>query len=383
MIRKIASVAALAISTVSMVALTANMAQAIVSRSHQTSSEANKFKLSQAVVDSSNVKVVTHSQGSFKDLGNGYWGETDLQNKALFNFKENARDESSVYLRDQSRDVNIQLDLSRKMIVYSDRSNKFDLYKITQVLRSTQVSIFQQGGYVADFKVSYTTNGARKTIFSKGVTVGRKTYFELPVGSQSIRIDGYLPYATNQKKEFLSESVEDGTCIKTFGTLSPTWNKNCPTADSLLNGVTAVDRKVALQESQLIMSNKGLYTAGFRVSYYHNGAWYIQEDNLVLIGGKSVFTLPTDSEYVIVNGYTYTGLVWDPTKTIFADVNKGLKKVACYQTGGTTLNPSITRINDNEGNVCEPEKARFVVAEPMKVPSYAEYVLNNLKAIAQ
>lgn len=47
------------------------------------------------------------------------------------NFVEVARDEWSVYLRDDSRGVNIQLDMHRKMVVYSDDTgNNFDLYEI-------------------------------------------------------------------------------------------------------------------------------------------------------------------------------------------------------------------------------------------------------------
>jgi hypothetical protein len=109
-----------------------NMVQAIGSRPAKLSSDTNKISLSQAVIKGNNVKVVTHSVGSFIDLGNGIWGEADLQKKIRFNFQETARDEWSVYLLDKSRNVNIQLDLFRKKIVYSDINNKFDLYTITQ-----------------------------------------------------------------------------------------------------------------------------------------------------------------------------------------------------------------------------------------------------------
>jgi hypothetical protein len=109
-----------------------NMVQAIESQPENIFSTHKKVSLSQAVIKGSNVKVVNHSQGSFKDLGNGNWGEADLQNKIQFNFQETGRDEWSVYLLDKSRNVNIQLDLFRKKIVYSDINNKFDLYTITQ-----------------------------------------------------------------------------------------------------------------------------------------------------------------------------------------------------------------------------------------------------------
>jgi hypothetical protein len=82
-------------------------------------------------VNGRNVEAVRHSKGSFMDLGSGNWGEADLENTIRFQFQETNRDDWSVYLLDESRNVTIQLDLHRKKVVYGDRSNKFDLYTIT------------------------------------------------------------------------------------------------------------------------------------------------------------------------------------------------------------------------------------------------------------
>jgi Mannan-binding protein len=82
-------------------------------------------------VNGRNVEAVRHSKGSFMDLGSGNWGEADLENTIQFQFQETNRDDWSVYLLDESRNVTIQLDLHRKKVVYGDRSNKFDLYTIT------------------------------------------------------------------------------------------------------------------------------------------------------------------------------------------------------------------------------------------------------------
>ena len=52
-------------------------------------------------------------------------------NPARYIFQEVAQDEWSIYLRDDSRGVNIQLDLHRHKVVYSDDAgNAFDLYDI-------------------------------------------------------------------------------------------------------------------------------------------------------------------------------------------------------------------------------------------------------------
>ena len=81
-----------------------------------------------------NVKKVVHSnQGKFVKTGNKKW--TEYGNRGpIFTFKERNRDEWSVYLYDRSRNVNIQLDLYRKKVIYSvGNGAKSDLYNIIKV----------------------------------------------------------------------------------------------------------------------------------------------------------------------------------------------------------------------------------------------------------
>ncbi len=78
-----------------------------------------------------NVNEVFFNGGSFVQEGNNRWSELAQNGARRFSFVERGRDEWSVYLRDNSRGVNIQLDLFRKKVVYSDDSGKnFDLYTI-------------------------------------------------------------------------------------------------------------------------------------------------------------------------------------------------------------------------------------------------------------
>lgn len=79
-----------------------------------------------------NVQIITHAnQGSFAQIGKGQWAEYNNRGQITFKFVERNRDEWSVYLYDQSRDVNIQLDLHRKKVRYSTgRQPLSDLYQI-------------------------------------------------------------------------------------------------------------------------------------------------------------------------------------------------------------------------------------------------------------
>lgn len=79
-----------------------------------------------------NVIWVDVPTGGFVSTGTGQWAEKDAQGNTAFMFRETGRDDWSVYLHDDSRNVQLQLDLHRKMILYgTDGGPKRDLYPIT------------------------------------------------------------------------------------------------------------------------------------------------------------------------------------------------------------------------------------------------------------
>ncbi len=73
--------------------------------------------------------------GYFKLNTAGKWVEGNEKTSNEFSFKETGRDEWSVYLRDDSRKTNIQLDLHRKKVMYSTDSDgaSKELYNIITV----------------------------------------------------------------------------------------------------------------------------------------------------------------------------------------------------------------------------------------------------------
>ncbi|MEP3045483.1 MAG: MliC family protein [Roseibium sp.] len=83
-------------------------------------------------VNGYSVGQVLHPGGSFTNVGNGQWHEADAQGRVNFNFREESRDEWSVYLFDASRNVALQLDLHRGQVLYGVGAEpKRDLYPIT------------------------------------------------------------------------------------------------------------------------------------------------------------------------------------------------------------------------------------------------------------
>src|SRR5262245_29133148 len=67
----------------------------------------------------------------FMQTGPLAWKAVEPQTKRNFDFVEIGRDESSVYLLDQSRNVSIRIDLARKKVLYSDATTPFrDQYDV-------------------------------------------------------------------------------------------------------------------------------------------------------------------------------------------------------------------------------------------------------------
>ena len=124
MFRQILAISALTLATAPTIALNANTA--LANSSPQVSRIAARTQ-----VNGRNVNLARHTNGYFANRGNGSWAEVDRSNRVRFNFKETGRDAWSVYLLDRSRNVRIQLDLHRKKIVYSNKTQRFDLYSIT------------------------------------------------------------------------------------------------------------------------------------------------------------------------------------------------------------------------------------------------------------
>lgn len=70
--------------------------------------------------------------GIFEQLSGKHWRESSNGNADVANFNEVTRDEWTVYLRDDSRGLEIHLDLYRNVVHYKDDSGQsFDIYTIT------------------------------------------------------------------------------------------------------------------------------------------------------------------------------------------------------------------------------------------------------------
>lgn len=100
-------------------------------------------------------EVITPAQ-RFVHTGGGNWQELG-NDGARFNFIEVQRDEWSVYLRDDSRGVNLQLDLHRKQVLYSDDGGRS--FPLVDIVAANGLPRQGQIGQAASISiVEYTCN---------------------------------------------------------------------------------------------------------------------------------------------------------------------------------------------------------------------------------
>jgi hypothetical protein len=92
------------------------------------------------------VMVDAGPDGQYAMEANGRWVELDTRGRRIFTFRETMRDDWSVYLFDDTRRTEIQLDLHRRKVLISQNGGpRTDLYNI---VRASRV----QGGYTDDYR---------------------------------------------------------------------------------------------------------------------------------------------------------------------------------------------------------------------------------------
>jgi cytolysin (calcineurin-like family phosphatase) len=97
----------------------------------------------------------------------------------------------------------------------------------------SKVTIFNQGGYVADYQISYSLNGKSNIRNFRNLRLGQKRTVTLPAGSIALRVQSQVHTGLLWEpkrsifNQFLS-SVPSEICFKTYGTtLNAKWDNQC------------------------------------------------------------------------------------------------------------------------------------------------------------
>jgi cytolysin (calcineurin-like family phosphatase) len=96
-----------------------------------------------------------------------------------------------------------------------------------------KVTIFNQGGYVADYQISYSINGQSKNMTLRKLSLGQKRTVTLPAVSKNVRVRGqvYTGLAWESRRMIFDRkynSLSSDICFKTYGTtLNAKWDNQC------------------------------------------------------------------------------------------------------------------------------------------------------------
>jgi cytolysin (calcineurin-like family phosphatase) len=97
----------------------------------------------------------------------------------------------------------------------------------------SKVTIFNQGGYVADYQISYSLNGKSENMTLRQLRLGQKRTVTLPADSKNVRVKGqvYTGLAWEPKRMIFDRqyrSLPSEVCFKTYGTtLNAKWDNQC------------------------------------------------------------------------------------------------------------------------------------------------------------
>lgn len=169
-------------------------------------------------VNGYNVVEVYHSGGRFVENGGGRW--TELGNDgAQFNFVETGRDEWSVYLNDPGRNLQIQLDLHRRQILWGQNNGpKSPLYNMTDAFAAQGQIGEATSQEVVDYncnegiplRVIYTNTGNVSTanVTHDGFQLGE--FNQIPSGSGSAYSNGrYTLYTKGREAVLQWDGITD------------------------------------------------------------------------------------------------------------------------------------------------------------------------------
>lgn len=120
-------------------------------------------------INGRNVNFISLENGYLRHLGNRKWIEEDLEFKSGYEYREQSRNDESVYLFDKSRNLKLQLNLKKMEILHSDNKTK---NKESSIIKEAFKNV--KGAYVK--KVIYKDGNGKEGSFAK--VPGTKTWLE-------------------------------------------------------------------------------------------------------------------------------------------------------------------------------------------------------------
>ncbi len=226
-------------------------------------------------------------------------------------------------------------DNARSMFMWAFQEAAVKGFQLTEPKVNGEVRFYCQAGYVSKFKLSYTIdeplslNSKSVNVETSNLSVGNEQSFPIPYNAKNIRVQGF--YAAAGWKEIFNQSLGQPTyiCYTSYGTVfEPRYKNDCPEVGNMV-----------AKKNELTLTHGGGYVARLRVTYVQNGQTVTLIDNSGLTAGwRKVFAIPQGASNISVEGWSATGLVWEPWKQV---LNRKWPNPPneCLKIYGTTLDP--------------------------------------------
>ena len=192
-----------------------------------------------------------------------------------------------------------------------------------------EVRFYNQGAYIAQYRLSYTANGQYQELTTPELSVGFEKTYSIPYNATNIKVQGW--YLNAGWKDLFNVSLDRPTfvCYTSYGTIFGAEHKvDCPE----LAGMTS-------KANQLTVSQGGGYNAWIRLTYTQNGQSVMRLNKSDANSGwREVFDIPSNAINIRLEAWSATGLVWEPWKSII-DKSWPSPPNECIKVYGTSLDP--------------------------------------------
>lgn len=194
-----------------------------------------------------------------------------------------------------------------------------------------EVRFYNQAGYVARFTLAYTLAGARKSLTTSALAVGREESFSIPAAATAVVASGEWFNGVSWKSLF-TKNLSGPTYIgyTSYGTVfSPAVKDEYPEISNIQQS----------SEQLLSITHGGGYIAKIKVTYTRAGATVVALNRTAVSAGfKQTIFIPSDATNIYMEAFSETGWVGEPWKQIIKKTWPSAPS-ECIKIYGTTLAP--------------------------------------------
>jgi Caspase domain len=272
-------------------------------------------------VTATNLAEVEYENGSIRKTDDTHWQEFNAEGKATFSFEEQNRDDGAVYLNDASRNLQLKLDVSRKMVSVGENGGDMrDLYPITKVLAMAdpaaapavtendgyakpdiQPQVFPLGKWaeglaIANNAIYVAESGSRRIVkidpgggdLLDAITVGR-----LPVSMAADSDGNVYAAAFTDGKIFRQPPEGKGKVIASFK--RPSFIRGMGVGDNALYIATSTEENQRTTTISRIDAHSGVTVASVPFNF---------DTNRIAVQGDRVWLLDTQNQVYMLDGTT-------------------------------------------------------------------------------